>query len=184
MNFNNYKLPYIKLQIKTNNYLNIIEKLFTDNIVNELNKIKLDYEYIIDGGNILYSDKGKININGLIKIIDKCNNSIIVIHKKHMKNNIIKNIISKYNYYETPYKFYDDLFILWFFFKKHSYIITNDKFRDHNYNLNLEYNYNILLQYIINYTKKYELIYKEHNFIHINDNNIYIPFINGNYLLF
>jgi hypothetical protein len=184
LNYNNYKLPYKKLQIKNNNYINIIEKIFTDNILNELNKIKLDYNYIIDAGNILYSDKGKINITGLEKIINKCNNSIIIIHKKHLKNNIIKNIINKYHYYETPYTFYDDLFILWFFLKKHSYIITNDKFRDHNYNYNLKYNYNILLQYIINYTKEYELINNEHNFIRIENNNIYIPFINGNYLLF
>ena len=185
VNLNNFSisLPYIKLEINNLKYINEIEKLFTNNILNNLNKIKLDYDYIIDAGNILYSNKGKFNINGLINILNRCNNSLIIIHKKHLKIDIVKNIINNYNYFPTLYNYYDDLFILWFFLKKHSYIISNDKFKDHNYNLKFEYNYNILLQYIINYTKEYELIHKENNFIRINNNNIYIPHINGDYLM-
>ena len=184
ININLCKLSYIKLKIK-NTYINQINKYLTLDIINNLYKIINNYEYIIDAGNILHSDKGSItpnSINGLIKIMNNYKNSLIIIHKKHFNNLYIKNIIIKYNYYLTPYNYNDDLFILWFFFNNNCNIITNDKFKDHNYNLNLDYDYNILLQYIIHYSNNYDLYFKEYNFIRKCDNNIYIPYDNNDYV--
>ena len=187
INYNNNKLPYVKLKINNNenNYINKIEENIDLKILNNLRKENLKFDFIIDAGNILHSYQGTINkesINGLIKILNKCTNVLIVIHMKHFKNKLIKNIIKNYNYYLTPYNYNDDLFILWFFLNTHACIISNDKFKDHNYNFNFKYNYNILLQYIISYSSNYELNYKEHNFIRKHNNNIYIPNINGNFL--
>jgi len=186
MKINLCKLPYIKLKINNcNTYINQINKYLTVDIINNLYNIINDYEYIIDAGNILHSDKGSItqnSINGLKKIINNNKNSLIIIHTKHFNNSHIKNIIIKYNYYLTPYNYNDDLFILWFFFTNNCNIITNDKFKDHNYNLNLYYNYNILLQYIIHYSSNYDLYFKEYNFIRKCDNNIYIPYHDNDYV--
>jgi len=184
-------LDNIKLKINNIDLINNIEQNIKINILNKLNKLNYnyDYDYIIDAGNILHSFKGSINensINGLVKILNTCsnNNILIIIHNKHFKNQLIKNIIIKYNYFLTPYNNNDDLYILWFFLKKNTSIITNDKFKDHNYNLNFGYNYNILLQYIINYTNKYEFKYNNHNFIRKYNNNVYIPILNSNKNMF
>jgi hypothetical protein len=179
-------LPNIKLKINNNNYINKIENDSLSNI--NITSDNFNYEYIIDAGNILHRDKGIINeknINGLNKILNNCNsncntnNILIIIHEKHFKNNIIRNIIKKYKYFLTPYNYNDDLFILWFFFKNNSYIITNDKFKDHNNNFNIEYNYNILKQYLIPYDNNYDLKYKEFNFIRRYENMICIPYENS-----
>lgn len=176
-------LDNIKLKINNIDLINNIEQNIKMNILNKLNKLNYNYDFIIDAGNILHSFQGSINensINGLIKILNTCSSNIlIIIHNKHFKNELIKNIIIKYNYFLTPYNNNDDLYILWFFFKQNASIITNDKFKDHNYNLKFGYNYNILLQYIINYTNKYELKYNNHNFIRKYNNNVYIPILNS-----
>jgi len=180
-------LPYNKLLINNSKLIDKIEELIKPNYIYKLNQISNKYKFIIDAGNILYSYQGKINKNsldGLEKIINNCKECLIIIHEKHFKNELIKNLIYKYDYFLTPYKYNDDLFILWLFLKFNIEIITNDKFKDHNYNFNFEYNYNILLQYIINYSPNYDLIYKEYNYIKKINNKIYIPQEDGNYLFF
>lgn len=131
--------------------LNLIEKeiIITDKINNLLN---INYDNIIDCGNIIYNNQGKINYNNL-NIINQLNgNNLLIIHIKHKKNlncNILKN-----NIYFTPYKFNDDLYILYFFLKMKTkcFIISNDKYRDHIFNFNISEKFkNIITQQTINY---------------------------------
>jgi len=179
-----------------NKYLLLLQNNIKKNIL--INLIKYyekyqNYNYIIDAGNILYSDKGKItmeSINGLIKILNNTVNNLIVIHPKHLKNDLIqKYILKHYKYYITPIYYDDDIIILWFFFKSQAKcnIITNDKFKNYNFILKLNNDYNLLLQQIINYSiSSYEL----HNIntyskcIQIIDNNIYIPNIENSFSVF
>ena len=130
------------------------------------------------------------SINGLIKILNNTVNNLIVIHPKHLKNDLIqKYILKHYKYYITPIYYDDDIIILWFFFKSQAKcnIITNDKFKNYNFILKLNNDYNLLLQQIINYSiSNYEL----HNIntyskcIQIIDNNIYIPNIENSFSVF
>ena len=180
------KLYYIP-EININIYLNLLEKKFSSKILNKLKNFKLlvpNITYIIDAGNILYSDCGNItikSINGLKLILQKLDNLIIIIHEKHFSHPLITELISHYDYYLTPYKYYDDIFIIWLFLKFYTkcYIISNDKFEDHMYYLNFNRNdKNLLLQQIINFSiKNYNLIdiptYSK--CIQIIDNDIYIP---------
>jgi len=180
------KLYYIP-EININKYLNLLENKFSSKILKKLKNFKLllpSVKYIIDAGNILHSDCGNItdkSINGLNSILQKLDNSIVIIHEKHFSNPLIVDVITQYNYYLTPYRYYDDIFIMWLFLKFYSkcYIISNDKFQDHIYYLNFNRNdNNLLLQQIINYSvENYNLndipTYSE--CIQIIDNYIYIP---------
>jgi hypothetical protein len=131
--------------------LNLIEKeiIITDKLNNLL---KINYDNIIDCGNIIYNNQGKINYNNLNIINQLTGNNLLIIHTKHKKNlncNIIKN-----NIYFTPYKFNDDLYILYFFLKMKTkcFIISNDKYRDHIFNFNISEKFkNIITQQTINY---------------------------------
>ena len=134
-----------------------LSRIIVINLNNFWNKNYNKFNIIIDGGNIIHHIKGNADLTNLDKLNN--DNSLIIIHKKHNYNQHNKLC------YITPYNYYDDLFILWFFFKsKCTYsIITNDKFKDHKLNniLNID---NYINQKIINY----DLINNT-----INTNNIY-----------
>uniref|UniRef100_A0A6C0H8X1 PRORP domain-containing protein n=1 Tax=viral metagenome TaxID=1070528 RepID=A0A6C0H8X1_9ZZZZ len=193
LNHNKLKLIYIN---DNNKYLLLLQNNMKKHIL--INLIKFyekysTYDYIIDAGNILYSDKGNLtmeSINGLIKILNNTVNNLIIIHPKHIKNNLIqKYILQNYKYYITPISYDDDIFILWFFFKSLSKcnIISNDKFKNYNFILKLNTDYNLLLQQIINYSiSNYELNNKHtySNCIQIIDNHIYIPNIENSFSIF
>ena len=101
-----------------------------------------NFETIIDGGSVIHNRGGMIHdtsMRDLINITKQCNVPIVVIHERHKKTikmleqTFIQNNI---NYYFTPTHFNDDVFILWFFLKNvNSFIISNDKYRDHIFNL-------------------------------------------------
>jgi len=131
--------------------LNLIEKeIIITNKINDL--LKINYDNIIDCGNIIYNNQGKINYNNL-NIINQLNgNNLLIIHTKHKKN--LNSNIFKNNIYFTPYKFNDDLYILYFFLKMKTkcFIISNDKYRDHIFNFNISEKFkNIITQQTINY---------------------------------
>ena len=101
---------------------------------------------IIDAGNVLHARNGKItheSINDLNNIIGKTRETIgepiIIIHKRHFKlNPQLVDLFIKTNttYFQTPYNFNDDIFIMWFFVKSSCLvnIVSNDKYRDHIFN--------------------------------------------------
>lgn len=203
---NNYellKLYYLDDSI-INNILSIIELQIINSIGNKKSNILLDlnkfwelnynnFNTIIDGGNIIHHINGQINIsniNILIKNFD-IKESLVIIHKKHNYNLSLN--------YLTPYNCYDDLFILWFFFKsKCKYnIITNDKFKDLINIINKIFNeiYSIkpsFIEYyisekIINYNLQNKTIDNKKKYSNciqkVDDNNYLIPTIDNNFVI-
>ena len=158
--------------------LNLIEKeiIITDKMKDLL---KNNYDNIIDCGNIIYNNQGKINYNNLNIIKQLTGNNLLIIHIKHKKN--LNNDILKNNIYFTPYKFNDDLYILYFFLKMKTkcFIISNDKYRDHIFNFNISEKFkNIITQQTINYNldeNKINNYPKFSNCIQVIDDFIFIP---------
>jgi len=205
----NNTLKYIQ-PCNLNNCLidnNIIYKIFDyynnylHDYINKLNNFN-NYNLIIDGGNLLHSDNGKITDQSLLNLEYILNNineykPIIILHIKHIKTLNIKNLLKKNNipYFLTPYNYYDDKFIIWFFIKSNfsSFILSNDNFHDHIYEIKLLLNnnlihyqiYSIFKQQILKYNIKQKNIEKRiySNCIQINDNIIYIPINNNNSII-
>ncbi len=158
--------------------LNLIEKeiIITDKMKDLL---KNNYDNIIDCGNIIYNKQGKINYNNLNIIKQLTGNNLLIIHIKHKKN--LNNDIFKNNIYFTPYKFNDDLYILYFFLKMKTkcFIISNDKYRDHIFNFNISEKFkNIITQQTINYNLDENKINNYpifSNCIQVIDDFIFIP---------
>jgi len=162
-------------------YNTIINKINTE--FSQLNKI--NYDVIIDAGNILHSRNGEPNISDLEFVIKSFKNPLIVIHKRHLKNKQLKNFIKDYNYIETPYIINDDHYILLAYLKNNCKIITNDKYSDHTFENN-DFRFYVMDD-IINYTNKNgNIIFNEvkpySNCIQIINSDIYIPTINGGFI--
>ena len=166
---------------------------------------KLNIGAIIDAGNIIHCRKGKFSYQSIIdlnKIINATRyligEPLIIIHKKHFKNTpkmLELFDLNKVTYYATPYNIDDDIFIMWFFLKLQAkcFIISNDKYRDHIFKLNIQSHSNSLVQFkniIKQQTLNYVIDNDYHNMIapkplyskciqRIND-TIYIPTIDNN----
>lgn len=124
-----------QIQNHMGNYVNIANKFYIKNMENST--------AIIDAGNVIHARNGKItheSINDLVNIIEKTRETIgepiIIIHKRHFKlNPHLVELFIKTNikYFQTPYNFNDDIFIMWFFVKSSCLvnIVSNDKYRDH-----------------------------------------------------
>ena len=153
---------------------------------NNLATITKSYDFIIDGGNILHSRNGTFNtqsIHDLINIINyikQFGNPLLIIHQKHFKYFKTFDI----DYYLTPYGFNDDLYIIWFFLNLQTkpFIISNDKYRDHIFELlqsDKKYDFDhIIHQQTLSYDIIHMNIDKPKNFsrcIQLIDDKIYIP---------
>ena len=159
----------------------------------ELNKFmnfinNINYDYIVDAGNVLFY-KGKINNKNINNLYNLCNNkkSLVLIHQRHFKKhpNIKKELDERnIKYYLTPYNHNDDLFIILAFLHSYnSFIISNDKYRDHifSYN-NTNVNYNQFKNILYNHTLgfSYNEIKPQYNYsIQIVDTKILCPHINN-----
>jgi hypothetical protein len=173
---NYYKEDILQLQIKK---FNISINIESNN-----------YKYILDGGNILYSNKGKLNNNSYKTLLNIYNNyskkdkTLIILNKKHQKFiNNINNINTKnYNIYFSPYKENDDLYILYFSLLNKAFIVSNDEYSDHidKYSIK-EPNMNFLKIYLEEKLINHIINNNNHitnNFtkvVQINDKSIYIP---------
>jgi hypothetical protein len=201
-----------KVNIKQNFILSLLEKIELEfhiiikNNINQFYKnLKKDYNVIIDAGNILFGRNGIITKNSLIdleNIIIKTKNTIgeplIIIHQRHFKNNKIIDIFLRTNttYYKTIYNLNDDLFILWFFLKSNcaTYIISNDKYRDHIFKYKSLSNKNefsicefknIIKQQTLEFnliTMEIQQILPWSLCIQYIDSVVYIPHISGNFI--
>ena len=149
---------------------------------------KRKFNYILDGGNILLSNKGRYNLKSykfLLKMMSNIENPLLIIHNKYFKNNkleninkIINTIKEKYsnNIFLTPYRNNDDYYILLASLKLKLPIISNDNFKDHIFDVGN----NILRNFIDRYVLKYdntivESLKSYSKCIQVIDDNIYIP---------
>ena len=134
---------------------------------------------MIDAGNILFSIKGEVTVEGyknLIRLIEYFNSRnmipIVIIHTRHLKKRFkgkektneivscidkIKSCYSKF-IFETPYNKNDDFYIIYTALLLECQVITNDHFRDHIYKFrtnNHESDENIIENYIEDLLVKY-----------------------------
>jgi len=177
----NSKLKKFTLQ-NPDKYITIFSKKINSKIFKIFNDvISKNYDYIIDAGNILYSQKGQIgshSIEDLKTVIDTYPNSLIIICKKHLKDTKILEVIQGKLFYATPQEINDDLFIILAYLKNQVNIITNDNFKDHTIDDNyLRFHINdILIKYTNDNGKfTFKPICKYTECIQVIDDCVYIP---------
>jgi hypothetical protein len=181
----NSKLKKYKLQ-NTEKYITQFSKKISHKSLKEFNDvISNDYDYIIDAGNILFSRTGLIgrhSIKDLKTVVDKFPKSLIVIHKRHLENKHILDIIKDKLYFATPQYMNDDLFTILAYLNRQVNIITNDAFKDHSIDDN--YLRNHINDILIKYTndKGVFTFIPERNYtecVQVIDHKVYIPSKNG-----
>ena len=169
-------------------YVPIFSKGINNKILKQFNDvISKNYNYIIDAGNILFSQTGQIgahSIEDLKTVVAAYPDSLIIIHKRHLDNEKILEIIEGniYLYYATPPKIDDDMFIILAYLKNQVNIITNDNFSDHTIDNNyLRFHINdILIKYTNNNGKfTFNSICEYTKCIQVIDDCVYIPSKNG-----
>lgn len=177
----NSKLKKYSLE-NPDKYVPIFSKGIDNKILKQFNDvISKNYDTIIDAGNILFSQIGQIgsqSIEDLKNVIDIYPNSLIIIHKRHLKDKKIVEVIQGKLFYATPPNMDDDLFIILAYLKNQVNIITNDNFKDHTIDDDyLRYHINdILIKYTNNNGKfTFKPICKYTECIQVIDDCVYIP---------
>ena len=180
------KLDKIKMQNKKY-YLDQIKEKISSRNFDMFNKFltKKNFNYIIDAGNVLFSRNGILtdkSIQDLDKVINSFENSLIIIHKRHLKNPQIRHLLHQKNFYETPYNMNDDIFIIMAFIIFEVPIITNDNYKDHY--INDDYLRGHILDNLIKYeNNKGNIEFIRENSVsscvHVIDSSVYIPANNG-----
>lgn len=175
-----------------NNLISNIENFYFTN-KKYLNKYKSflqnnNINIFIDAGNIIYYQGGKINYNSfkkidiIVKNLEKNNNVLVIIHQRHLQNikkmNNKEQILKLYNswkVFETPFKLNDDwYFIYGSLLIKNSFIVTNDKLRDHQFKISEKTNLNNTLAKLIDrIVIRYDFKEKKYN-----DNNLILKYPN------
>jgi len=181
----NSKLKKITLE-NIDKYVAVFSMEIDNKILKQFNDvISKNYDYIIDAGNILFSQTGQIDthsIEDLKTVIEIYPNSLIIIHKRHLKDKKISEVIQGKLFYATPPKINDDLFIILAYLKNQVNIITNDNFKDHTIDNNyLRFHINdILIKYTNDNGKfTFKPICKYTECIQVIDDCVYIPSKNG-----
>ena len=177
----NSKLRKYNLQ-HTDKYISYFSKKINHKFLKEFNNVICNnYDYIIDAGNILFSRTGLIgyhSVQDLQIVVDAFPNSLIIIHKRHLENKYIFDIIKDKLYYATPQYMNDDLFTILAYLNRQVNIITNDAFKDHSIDDNyLRFNINDIL---IKYTNDkgvfaFEPVRKYTQCVQVINNCVYIP---------
>lgn len=175
-----------------NNLINNIEKIYF-NKNKDLSKFKKFLlnnkpDIFIDAGNILYFQGGKINYNSfkkidiIVKNLEKKFNVLVIIHQRHFNNlkkmdnkDSILKLYNSWKKYETPYHLNDDwYFIFGCLLNDKSFIVTNDKLRDHQFKVSEKTNLNNTLAKLIDRRViRYDFKNKKYN-----DNNLELKFPN------
>ena len=157
-----------------------------------------NFKTIIDGGSVIHNRGGVIrntSITDLVSIVIQCDDPIVVIHERHTKTiKMLEQVFvqNNINYYFTPTHFNDDVFILWFFLKNvNSFIVSNDKYRDHIFNLitkgkntNSQFNH-ILSQQTLQFNCIKKWIQNKptySNCIQKMKDKLYIPHVSGKFI--
>jgi hypothetical protein len=177
----NSKLKKYKLE-NTEKYIEHFTKKISHKTLKEFtNVISNSYDYIIDAGNILFSRTGLIgrhSIKDLQTVVNAFPNSLIIIHKRHLENKYIFDIVKDTLYYATPQYMNDDLYTILAFLNRQVNIITNDAFKDHSIDDNyLRFHINdVQIKYTnVKGSFGFEPVRKYTQCIQVIDNCVYIP---------
>ena len=179
-------IEHFKKDIPENCYTSFIKKINSCDI-------------IIDGGNVYHytNPKNFTNIEKMLSTtLENYKNPVIIFHQRHFKSAEGIEFYSKYQKYifKTPYNVYDDIFIILGMMIKNIPIVTNDLFRDHIYvafklfesknNQIANYINEMKLSFSINSNNaKIEKLNTISKCIQFNSNYIYIPTIDGFYVM-
>lgn len=162
-----------------------------DNII--IDKImSFDYDSVIDGGNVLHFEKGKlmdksfINLENIIKCYN--GNPLIILHSRHKKK-YKKFFGKKHKVVFTPYNQNDDIYIIIASMIRNAMIITNDNFGDHNEIFSKD---NFLRNYFDEKTIKYnyqgndKYVFEKikYSIIRVINNIVFIPSIKGGFFIY
>lgn len=189
--FKGENINFDKIVFSGKEYNNIIKKFYSNIDKKIINIIKkLEYNFVIDGGNVLYCNKGKLckkSYKTLEELSSRINNNLIILNYRHKKS-IEKYTNNKMNIIYTPFNINDDLYIIFASIINNSYIITNDCFGDHNAIYSNETNFlkNYFDENILNYkieNSSYFLKPPIYSHIRIKDSNIFIPSITGGFFI-
>ncbi len=169
-----------------------------------------EFKYVIDGANVMFTGTAKININSYIqldKVVNKLGrkNCLIVLHQRHFSINKkwkskdkerVNKIIASWKHLSvrTPPGLNDDWFSILIAMETGTKIVTNDKFRDHKFQMQFKIQtLDIFAQWISDYSVGYEFnkygLVKIHETmkyserIQFNDGVFYIPLDNSNWTL-
>lgn len=177
----NSKLKKYPLE-NPNKYVSIFSKGINNKILKQFNDvINKNYNYIIDAGNILFSQTGQIGVHSiedLKTVVAAYPDSLIIIHKRHFKDKKILEVIQGKLYYATPPNMDDDIFIILAYLKNQVNIITNDNFKDHTIDNNyLRFHINDILIKYTNENGKFTFnpICEYTKCIQVIDDCVYIP---------
>jgi len=175
-----------KKYLISKNYVDIFKKNLTEKQYNSFtSKIGILYDYIIDAGNVLHSRTGLLDnysVDDLNTVLTNFPNSLVIIHQRHLKNKEIKLLLTNKLYFETPYNFNDDIFIILAYLNKQVNIISNDTYKDHTIDNTILRNnlHDILIKYnnnkgiiIFDSVKTYTRC------IQVHGDKVFIPAING-----
>jgi len=186
-NLNKYKLNENELNESLDIFKNLIPEDSYNDLISKLDNVDL----ILDGCNILHHKNGEINYTFLYDFLNnlKEKNYLLVIHKRHfnkkeLKKEIVKKIFTEFNdkIFLTPYKYYDDFYLLISMLYRDIPIVTNDNFFDHifllkeiddKYKGKIKGKINDLLTNYNNF--KINNILNYSNCIQVYKKNIYIP---------
>jgi hypothetical protein len=168
------------------------------------------YKAVIDGGSVIHARGGKVTKHSIMDLINIINltrqqigEPILIIHKRHLKTiDRMVEILQENNvtYHLTPPHINDDMYIIHTFLTLqscgiHSYIVTNDKYRDHIYSYEkligggfgaCQFK-NIVEQQIISYNVINGTLAKVSRFsrcIQIIDKKVMVPTLDGGFVEF
>lgn len=189
--YNNLCKYTIDMNIKQKIFIFYKDKL-KDKYFNSLISKIHDIDCIVDGGNISHMNGGKCDYKYIDKISNFINknykNPLYIFHNRH--KNKLKDFLKLVNHFITPVNEYDDYYILISMILSNKPVITNDKFKDHIFDMLKNFETvdlkikNYINENIINYNKnKINKEIKYSNCIQVIQNNIYIPTKNGMYKL-
>tara|TARA_B110000208_G_scaffold173183_1_gene216787 strand:+ start:640 stop:1845 length:1206 start_codon:yes stop_codon:yes gene_type:complete len=142
---------------------------------------KKDIDIFIDAGNLIFYQEREFTKNSFLKInliIEKLKDykTLVIIHKRHFDNlrkskinkddlEKIKQMYKSWNKYETPYHENDDwYFIYGSLMKEKSFIVSNDKLRDHQFKVSEKTNVgNTLQKFIDRHIIRYDFTNRKYN---------------------
>ena len=170
-----------KYNFDISSMISIYNKKIPSNFINTYNILIQNADVLIDGANISHQsnsfDYNELKI--VVKLLEIQNlKPKIILHERH----VIKDVFLQKYIIKTPKNNYDDNFLLYGMFQYNKMIVSNDLFRDHMIGMNSMIKCFINMM-TIQYIDKNLIIPQYSKCIQVIDNSIYIPTMDGFYLM-